>query len=141
MAPTLIASGMLVLRSLRNPRTLRNNMHENREISSALPPVRQRPYLGDGLDHERPGASCQLPEELSVFVTRGECVALMKVLSRRSPYCPLITNKSQSGSLGDLAKCTHLIELKSSKIRVTDSTGHDFPLITPSHLCPRPFTT
>src|ERR1035437_1921408 len=46
--------------------------------------VRQRPYLGDGLDHEGPGASCQRPEEQSVFVTRSECVALMKVLSRRS---------------------------------------------------------
>jgi hypothetical protein len=55
------------------------------------------------LDHERPGASCQRPEELSVFVNRGECVALMKVLSRRtdSPCSHrLRTNpKESSGAL------------------------------------------
>ena len=34
-AAALNASGCPVLRSRENPRTLRNNMHENREISCA----------------------------------------------------------------------------------------------------------
>ena len=49
-----------------------------------MPPVRQRPYSGDELDHQSQVASCQWPEMPSVFVTRGERVALMKVLSRRT---------------------------------------------------------
>jgi hypothetical protein len=62
----IIASEQSVLRSSKNPRTLRNNMHENRETSEAPRAERERGRSAKAQNHT---ADAHAPEESDRAIT------------------------------------------------------------------------